>query len=331
MASDWKTWCPEFSRIRKINEERLSDLKTKLNADMNDLRNLFMLSGNTDAPLEVEVLGDFCRGTNLEDVKAGIGSAGTERVVWIDERNGFPDLKGSGQARQHENPLTATGLLRALEKPRFGLKDLPDAARRLIYVADGDPACVQALAATVSTHQARVLRNAIYQYLKFQTLIAVKIPPGGFLTFQLDLHLPFFILSPSTPPEEFEGRLNLKPQRIWTDISFLKLEKFNLRPKEPMEVWGIQEVQFSFVVAGSDHWRWVGYGFVDAEIDGILADSFGDDLLLDQIAAGELEARLPIWTPREYWIRVFEIRIGVVRNHWDHLVHNLELSVKDYV
>jgi hypothetical protein len=225
MASGWKKWCPEFSRLRQINELTLGEFKKKVytdstdDADVEDLRNLSILIGNKDPPLEAEVLEDFCRGTNLEDVKAGRGRAGIQRVVWIDERTSFPDLQGSGVARQHENPLTATGLLRALKKPRFGHEDLPDAARRLIYIADGDPACIQALAATVSTHQARVLRNAIYQYLKFQTLIAVKIPSAGFLNFQLDLHLPFFILS-KFPPEEFGGNVHLKPWRNWVDLSF---------------------------------------------------------------------------------------------------------------
>jgi hypothetical protein len=331
MASGRKTWCSEFSELRTVNEETLAEVKKKVEADLGDLPNLFMLSGNTDSPLEVEVLEDHCRGTSIEDVKAGKGRAGIERVVWIDERKGFPGLKGRGDAREHDNPLTATGLFRALEKPRFDDKNLPDAARRLIYIMDGDPSCIQALAATVSDHQARVLRSAIHQYLKFHALIAVRIPSSGFLTFQLDLHLPCFILSKSTPPEEFAGKVNLKPQRNWTDLSFLELERFDLRPKEPMEVWGVQEAQFSFVAAGSDCFQWLGCAFVDAEIDGILAEAFEEDLTHDQIAAGEIQASYPIWTPREYWIRVFEIRSGYVSNQWDYLIHKLELGINQYV
>jgi hypothetical protein len=324
-------WCPEFSRRRKIKEETLGGLKEKLDADEEEPRNLFMLSETEDSPLEIEVLEAFVRGTTLEDVETGRGRTGTQRVVWIDERNGFPDLKGSGEARRHDNPLTAAGLFQALKKPRFGDENFPDAARRLIYIEDGDPACIQALAATVPTHQSRAVSNAIYQYLKFQTLIAVNIPSTGFLTFQLDLHLPFFILDKSTPPEESEGNVSLKPRRNWTDLSFLELDKFDLRPKESEEVWSIQEAQFSLVVAGPDHFRWNAYSFVDSEIDGILAESFDNDLPHDQISAGVLEARFPIWTPREYWIRVFELRSRHVRNHWRHLIHKLELGIKSYV
>jgi hypothetical protein len=331
MVSGWKIWCPEFSSLRKLHEKTWSELKTKLNADEEHLRNLFIISGDEDSPLELEVLRDFCRGISLEDVKAGRGRAGTQRVVWVDERNGSPDLGGSGDARKHENPLTATGLFRALEKPQYGDEYLPDAARRLIYITDLDPACIQALAATVSYQQALVLRNAIFQYLSFQTSIAVQIPSTGFLSFQLDLHLPFFILSKSTPPEKSEGKFNIKPRRSWTDLSFLKFDKFDFGPQEPMGVWGIQEAQISCVVAGSDHWRWVGYGFVDAEVDGILAESSGTDLLQDQIVAGRIEASFPIWTPRDYWIRVFELRIDYVRNQWEYLIYKLELGISQYV
>jgi hypothetical protein len=331
-------WCSEFSRFRKIKEETLGELKKKINADEDEPRNLFMLSGTEDIPLEIEVVEDFCRGTTLEDVRVGRGGAGAQRVVWLDERNGLIDestglldLNGSGGARHHENPLTATGLLRASETRRFGHKHLPDAARRLIYIEDGNPACIQALAETVPTHQSRAVSNAIYQYLQCQTTIAVNIPSTGFLFFQLDLHLPFFILSKSTPPEEFGGEVSLKPRRNWTDLSFLKLEKFDLLAQKPIEVWGIQEAQFSLCVIGPDHFRWNAYSFVDSEIDGILAESFDNDLPHDPITRGVLEASFPIWTPREYWIKVFEIRSRHVRNHWHHLIYKLELWIKEYV
>lgn len=50
-----------------------------------------------------------------------------------------------------------------------------------------------------------------------------------------------------------------------------------------MEVWGIQEAQFSLIVSGLDYFRWVGYGFINAEIDGVLAESFNNDLSYNQL------------------------------------------------
>jgi hypothetical protein len=84
-------------------------------------------------------------------------------------------------------------------------------------------------------------------------------------------------------------------------------------------------------VAGTDNWRWIGYGFVDTEIDGVLADSDPEEWKFDQIAAQQLEVTTPIWCPRKYWIKVFEFRIGYVRKQWLHLIGILEGSVNQYV
>jgi len=139
------------------------------------------------------------------------------------------------------------------------------------------------------------------------------------------------VLRKSTPPEESVGKVNTKPRRRWTDLSFLKIDTSDSQDQEPKEVWGIYEAQTSCVVTGSDDWRWVGYGFVDTEIDGFLNESSKDDLSFDQIAAGRLEANIPIWRPRDYWLKVFEIRIEQARQEWEYLIHKVELSVKQYV
>jgi hypothetical protein len=325
------SWYPDFSRLRNhYDDKALAEFKKKVEADGGELGFFFMDSGDT-SPCEVEVLEDFCRGISLKDVELGVGTAGYRRAVWLDDRDSSPDLKGSGDARQYENPLTATGLCRALKKLRFNQKDLPDAARRLIYITNLDPACIHALAATASWHQTPVLRNAIYKHLAFQTSIAVKVPSAGFLTFELDLHLPFFLLRKSMQPEEFVGKVNTKPQRGWTDLSFLKIDTSDCQDQEPKEAWGIHEAQISCVVTGSDDRRWVGYSFVDTEIDGFLTDLSKDDLSFDPIAALELEASIPIWRPRDYWLKVFEIRIEQVRKEWEYLIHKVEFSVKQYV
>jgi hypothetical protein len=324
------SWYLDFSILRDLrDDEILVEVKKKVNADGDDLGIFFIDSGDAAPPCEVEVLDDFCRGTSLEDVESGNGAVGYRRAVWLDDRASSPDLQ-SGH-RPYQNPLTATGLKGALEVPRFNHKHLPDAARRLIYITDLDPACIHALAATASCHQTTVLRNAIYKHLAFQTSIAVKIPSAGFLTFQLDLHLPFFLLRKSAPPKESVGEVNKKPRRKWTNMSFLKIDTSESQDQKPKEVWGIHEVQTTCVVAGSDDWRWVGYGFVDGEIDDCLIDLSEVDLSFDRIAAGELEANIPIWRPRDYWLKLFEIRIEKVRKEWEYLIHKLELSVNQYV
>jgi hypothetical protein len=65
----------------------------------------------------------------------------------------------------------------------------------------------------------------------------------------------------------------------------------------------------SYTVTGTENWRWIGYGFVDAQIDGVLADSDLPELKMDQIAAEKLDISTPIFCAHEYKIKIFEIRI----------------------
>jgi hypothetical protein len=328
------SWCGEFSLPRKINDEqRLVEARKAHHADGDDLRIFFIDSGDTTAPLEVDVVESFCQRTSFEYVKKGKGLAGGRRAVWLDDRNSFPDSERSGETREYENPLTATGLLRALEPQRFNHENLHDAARRLIYVSDLSPDCIHVLAATASSLHARALRNAIYRHLVFRPSVAIKIPSSGCLTFQLELHLPFFILGKSTPPDMTHGTVKTKPDRGWTDLSFLELDNLdsNVQPSEPNEVWGLQEAQISCVVTGTDDWRWTGYGFVDAEVDGLLADATEEEMGFDQLAGGEIEAKSPIWRPRDYWVRVFEIRINQITRQYEYLLYKLNLAFDQYV
>jgi hypothetical protein len=227
----------------------------------------------------------FYRGSRLKDVVVGRGIAGQRGAAWLDDRRRNQGIEGNGDARPYRNPLTATGLFLALKTPRFNNDNLDDAERRLIYINDLDPACIYALIATANWHEAKVLRNAIYKHLTLQASISVKIPSAGFLSFQLELHLPFFLLRTSKPPMEYVGQVNTKPRRQWTDLSFLNMDTC----QEQEEVWGIHEAQISCVIAGYDEWRWVAYCFSDTEIDGFLADSSEDELRFDQIAAGEID------------------------------------------
>jgi hypothetical protein len=328
------SWCPEFSKISSIHDtQKLVDVREGRVTVGDNVAIFFAASGNIDSRFEVEEFQSFCRGISLADVVAAKGPGGNQRIAWMDDRISGPGLEGSNVAREYENPLTATALFRALNKLRFNHEKLPDAARRLVYVTDLSPACIHALVGTASWLQANALREAISKHLAFQTSIAVKIASAGIRTFQLDLHLAFFKLDRSTPPNGFPHEANAKPRRRWTNLSFMKLETCELQrgDQEPNEVWGIQEAHISCVVTGTDNWRWIGYGFVDTEIDGILAESDAEELKMDQIAAAHLHTTTPIWCAREYWIKIFEIRIGYVRKQWLYLIGKLERSIDLYV
>jgi hypothetical protein len=139
----------------------------------------------------------------------------------------------------------------------------------------------------------------------------------------------------STPPDKTpHGTVKTKPDRGWTDLSFLRLDACdsNSGPSEPEEVWCMQEAQISCVVTGTDDWRWTGYGFVDAEVDSELAEATESDMRFDQIAGSdEVEANHPIWRPRDWWIKVYEVRIDQVTGHYENLVHKLNSAFDQYV
>ena len=149
----------------------------------------------------------------------------------------------------------------------------------------------------------------------------------------MEFHVPYFALRTSLPPKDpIRKPVNSNPTRKWTDLSFLEIQSPESQDKK---VYGIHEAQISFVICGSDDGRWVGYAFVDTNFD---SEGLGDQVFPyegvheDLIASdGELDANLPIWNPREYFLMICEIRIAQVLKEWEFLVRTVERSIKQYV
>jgi hypothetical protein len=51
----------------------------------------------------------------------------------------------------------------------------------------------------------------------------------------------------------------------------------------------------------------------------------------DPLAAGRIVVDEPIWMPREYFLRVFEIRMNKVLGEWNCIGEKVEKDVKQYV
>jgi hypothetical protein len=103
------------------------------------------------------------------------------------------------------------------------------------------------------------------------------------------------------------------------------------------EVYRIYEAQVSCVVYGYDEWQWTACAFIDTEHDsGDLYDSQSDHDVIDEeadedpIATG-LHANKPIWRPRQYFAKTFEINIEEVSQEWHQLVHKMEVDIIAYV
>jgi hypothetical protein len=96
------------------------------------------------------------------------------------------------------------------------------------------------------------------------------------------------------------------------------------------------------MVAGSYEWRWVAYYFVDTYFDvaeeaketvqSYYEDSLGPEgMRADPLTFGVIIADNPIQNPKEYFLRVFQIRINRVKREWQQVVAKMQQSVRKYV
>lgn len=51
----------------------------------------------------------------------------------------------------------------------------------------------------------------------------------------------------------------------------------------------------------------------------------------DPLAAGRIVADEPIWTPREYFLKVVKVRTYLVLREWNSIADKVEKEVKQYV
>jgi hypothetical protein len=106
------------------------------------------------------------------------------------------------------------------------------------------------------------------------------------------------------------------------------------------ELYCLYEAQISVLVTGIDHWVWVAYGFVDVYFDSQESVDGYDQMKgrhcrrpgrADPLAAGQIVADEPIWMPREYFLKVCEIRMNQVLREWNWIVDKVKKKVKQYV
>ncbi len=85
------------------------DKKRAVHGDFCDGLELFLRDSDPSIPdIKIEELLEVAASFSLEELKAGVSSAGQRRGAWLDERSS-PDCSTS-QTREHKNPLTATRL-----------------------------------------------------------------------------------------------------------------------------------------------------------------------------------------------------------------------------
>lgn len=96
----------------------------------------------------------------------------------------------------------------------------------------------------------------------------------------------------------------------------------------------LYEAHISITVTGIDHWIWTAYGIVDTYFGSTECVKGYDELggpfsRVDPLAAGRIDASLPVWDPREYFCKVFEIRTRMILREWNSIVDKIEDAVKE--
>ena len=129
-------------------------------------------------------------------------------------------------------------------------------------------------------------------------------------------------------------KIDGKPLRQSWELSFLSMP--SNASKSTDTPYCLYEAQISVTVTGIDHWVWTAYGFVDTyfgskeSVDGY-DQMEGPTGRPDPLAAGQIPLDHLAWTPREYFFRVFEIRIKEVRRQWHVIIDKVEGDINQYV
>lgn len=232
-------------------------------------------------------------------------------------------------------------------------------------MTDLDPSTIEALTATVSRSQAPALKILLYKHMTQRASLGVDIPVSispvvptftvqhyllitilslqsrGFRTFAFDFHLPYFVLRESNNRfKDRRKRIDGTPLRQSWDFPFLSRFMGTSTSTSAPRPLTLYEAQTSVAVTGIDHWVWTAYGFVDTYFDSEESvDKYDrlsqnawsrelgrlDPLMGEPIDSGKFS------TPREYFLRVFEIRLLKVLREWRLIIDRVQDEVEQYV
>lgn len=221
--------------------------------------------------------------------------------------------------RIYRDSLSARELHQHLRERRFDHSTLEDADRRLIHIINPDPCDILALTETAPEHQCSAVQGLLCHYLGNETSLKVKLSTKGYQVYQLELHLPYFALkratqdNPSTVgrKETYRENVNLPFPARGADANPLIMHK----------------TQFSLTICGTDNARWIAYALEDAKHDEdreVGENEHVPGWRSDQISLGQLNADIPLWDSREYFLTVCLIRVKQVTQETCNLVRTIE-------
>ncbi|KAF5617845.1 extracellular GDSL-like lipase acylhydrolase [Fusarium sp. NRRL 25303] len=248
------------------------------------------LGPSTYHMLELE---PFCKPCSMDDMLAGTDPRVTQPIALLDDRcrRMHHSEPPGGHIRRDRGPLSSSQLLQELKK------------------------------------SATFLADFFYKYLGSRTSLGIHRPMRGPLIFGLEFHLQFYVWCEGGPQfPDLRKKRNGKPLRQSRQPFYLKLGDAN----EPQV--HIYETQVSCLIAGIDEDSWVAYQFADTYYQGKkpLAQDEEHGIKPDPLTGGLFDANIPNWTPREYFLIVYECRLKQMRHAMHNLVARLFLRLEPY-
>lgn len=99
----------------------------------------------------------------------------------------------------------------------------------------------------------------------------------------------------------------------------------------------ICQAHISVVICGRSNTQWTGYAFANTGLEDMEYQEQDEGEPVHDLFAADrpddffLEADLPFWDAREYWLQIVAIRCQLVLKDWRFLVHILEEDVASWV
>ncbi|KAI1397746.1 hypothetical protein F4819DRAFT_65300 [Hypoxylon fuscum] len=335
-------WDPIFDTPQNISDRHDEPfLKVRDEFDTaSDFINCFMqvFDENDFCHHATDTVANFCAGANPNSLKDN-ASARTDPIAVLDDSNALTswelyealkslfvsneNLKGKGK----ENNVSIRQTTTQNKASKRGIHRL--------YIASLNRWAVIALAANAPNHQAGILGEFIFNHLQFDPLIKAKILPGGFPVFALEFHLPYFALRKHRLPQRDSRRYaNGDELRQSQDITFLRTMDSKVDNSLTEYVY---EAKLSCLVSGSNRDSWSAYLFndlyfeIDEDSESILHYDAqeGTGSMLDPLTAGK-RSTIVSGDPREYFLIVLEVRLGLVKKEWEQLFMVVDGAIRAY-
>jgi hypothetical protein len=177
---------------------------------------------------------------------------------------------------------------------------------------------------------------------RFPEVANIPRQSDGPPSFQMEFHLPFFALRNGNKSDDLSSSGSRHRLRKWENLILLRQDQTE---SDSQQSYCLEESQLSCIVHGVDEWNWTCYAFEDNR-EGIDAEDEIGQVPDRQVDNGDItfdvddedpilllldSRKQPIWRPREYFLKAFEVKVRRFWTEWNALVYRLEDDRIEYV